>query len=162
MTDAAKVEKDRRIKELEAELAWYRTLKIVRQDDSITEIDGGKKAQMLHEMWEENVRLKKELSERGLSPKETEDLLGGKFLNTAQQGIELLNRANKIESLEHELEESRKAFRYELNEVKCADEAIVDLETKRNRLCEAIIKEYKTKGAFEKVYDMAKEILGDD
>ena len=68
----------------------------------------------------------------------------------------------RIAELEHELEESRKAFRYELNEVKCADETIVDLETARNRLCEAIIEEYKTKGAFEKVYDMATEILGDD
>ncbi|KKM26810.1 hypothetical protein LCGC14_1581080, partial [marine sediment metagenome] len=49
------IERDKRITDLEAELAWYRTLKILRHDDNVTEINGGKKAQMLHEMWEENV-----------------------------------------------------------------------------------------------------------
>lgn len=40
----------------EAELAWYRTLKIERHEGDND--DGGKKAQMLHEMWEENVELR--------------------------------------------------------------------------------------------------------
>ncbi len=57
------VNAEARIAELEAtnteqakELEWYHTLKIERDEGD--NHDGGKKAQMLHEMWEENVRLK--------------------------------------------------------------------------------------------------------
>ena len=81
------------------EMKWYRSLKIVRQEEGITEIDGGRKAQMLHEMWEENVRLKAELEKRpGLSREETADLFGGKMMNVAQQGVELLARAKQIDT----------------------------------------------------------------
>ena len=108
-------ERDKRIAELEAELAWYRTLKILRHDDNVTEIDGGEKAQMLHEMWEENVRLKKELSERGISPKETADLFGGEMMNVARQGEELLRRGKKIESLKAERDTQEQSLSDEID-----------------------------------------------
>lgn len=81
------------------EMKWYRSLKIVREEEGITGIDGGRKAMMLHEIWEENVRLKAELEKRpGLSHEETADLFGGKMMNVAQQGAELIARANEIDT----------------------------------------------------------------
>ena len=45
------------------------------------------------------MRLKAELEKRpGLSHEETADLFGGKMMNAAQQGVELIARAKQIDS----------------------------------------------------------------
>lgn len=94
----------------EAEMEWYRKLKVVRDDD-VTRIDGGETAQLLHEMWEENIRLKAEVKKRGLSREDVEDIFGDKMMNSVQQGAELLRRGNQIDTLRARVETLEKGLR---------------------------------------------------
>jgi len=40
-----------KLEEIQKELEWFRTLKLIR-DDGVTKIDGGETATKLHELWE--------------------------------------------------------------------------------------------------------------